>query len=102
MLILYHGGGAGDLELEGELSPELWAGLRRRSISYLSQLGHTEAASLLETLPFELWEGINKFGDRFEVLVARLGVSKYLALSMTRKTTRPDTVLEPSLKLLAN
>jgi len=82
MFTLYHGSGSGEVQLQGEIDPRIWGVLRTKAINYLTLSGQQEAASLLQTLPFELWDGTNGFGDPFEVLYLRINIAQYLRLKI--------------------
>jgi Abortive infection C-terminus len=82
MFILYSGGGSGEVNLLGEISPRLWSLHRKQAVKYLQLEGSPEAAELLERLPFELWDGTNSFGDEFMVLYLRIGVERYINLQL--------------------
>ncbi len=47
----------------------------------LEQRGAREAAAQLRSLPFEIHEGTNGFGDKFDVLYLRVPLERYVELS---------------------
>ena len=82
MLTLYHGGGASDFHLDAELlSDEYWERIKTTTCRLLRARQAEEAAKLLETMPFSLFETTNHFGDEFCVLFAVLPFEPYLQLS---------------------
>ncbi len=82
MLYLYHGGGAGDFELrQHSLSSEEWARLQQAVCRLLKARNREQAANLLVSIPFELFDATNGFGDEFSVLFARTPFEKYVELT---------------------
>lgn len=81
MLRLYHAGGAGEIQLLGHpLSPEDWAKLKVTSCRLLKARKHFKAAELLETIPFELRDGTNGFGDEFSLLYLPASLEQYVEM----------------------
>lgn len=69
MIVLYSGGGAQVTEVLHEVMPaENWQKLKSIVARMLRTRGKTEAAALLEKIPFELRDGTNGFNDEFTVL----------------------------------
>jgi HEPN domain-containing protein len=82
MLILYHSIGAGDYDLQKEpLSDEQWERVKQTTCRLLRARKSHKAASLLEEIPFRLYEAQNRFGDEFTVLFAVVPFDAYLELS---------------------
>lgn len=80
--LYYRPYGAREIILEGPAMPiEAWVKLRALAIKLLRQRGNSESASLLESLPFELREGTNGFGDEFAVLYWCAPLEKYVEAS---------------------
>jgi hypothetical protein len=80
MLWLYHGPGSTEVQLVAEKNGRYWNTLKDQAVRYLQLNGLTDAAEILATMPFELWEGTNVFGDEFEVLYLRTGMENYVKL----------------------
>src|SRR5919204_5090381 len=79
MIVLYSGSGAGDFELSGPaLSPEGWQRLMRNVCRLLELRGEPRAAELLRSLPFEVMDATNHFGDDFSVLHATVPLEQYV------------------------
>jgi hypothetical protein len=82
MIRLYSGSGSGDMELIGPALPqEDWDHLRRSVCSLLRARHLEEAADTLESVPFELCDARNFFGDEFTVLHASLPLDQYVKLA---------------------
>lgn len=78
MFSVYSGSGAQDYSIGDRcFSDEQWGAFRRGTAQLLRSRGFDTAAELLESLPFEIREGENFFGDEFVVLYAELSISKY-------------------------
>ena len=79
MIVLYSGSGAGDFELSGPaLSPEGWQRLMRNVCRLLELRGQPRAAELLRSLPFEVMDATNHFGDDFSALHATVPLEQYV------------------------
>ncbi len=79
LITLYHGGGAQDVELVGDATPnDKWGKLREIASRMLRARGHQQAAQLLNDIPFELHEGTNGFGDEFSVLYWSAPFDRYI------------------------
>jgi hypothetical protein len=82
MLILYHGGGARDFELDAKcFREEEWERIKQTTCRLLRARRSNLAADMLENEPFDLFDARNGFGDEFTVLYARLSFATYLELS---------------------
>lgn len=86
MITLYHGGGARDYEIKKEVFPNKnWEQVKRYACKMLQKKKAVRAASLLEIIPFVLYEGTNGFGDEFSVLLGYLPFDQYMELSENQK-----------------
>jgi len=82
MIRLYEGGGSGEIQLLGQLMSERdWAKLRHHVCRLLKARKSAVAANLLESIPFDLVEGTNGFGDEFSVLYLLAPLEQYLQLA---------------------
>lgn len=82
MLRLYSSGGAQDIDLLGSaMPPQVWAHTRNSTCDLLEARGRHEAAEVLRSVPFELHNGTNGFGDEFDLLYAELPLKKYLQVA---------------------
>ncbi len=82
MLRLFAGSGSQEIQLLQPSFPQpVWARTREKVARLLRQLGHTRAADLFVSLPFELYDGTNGFGDEFRLLYAELPMQKYLEIA---------------------
>lgn len=78
MFTVASGSGAQDYSVGERCFPdEQWNSFRRGTAQLLRSRGSSSAADLLETLPFEIREGSNFFGDEFVVLYAELPITRY-------------------------
>ena len=81
MFSVYSGSGAQDYSVgERCFLDKQWGAFRRGTVQLLRSRGFSTAAELLESLPFEIREGENFFGDEFVVLYAELPISRYAEL----------------------
>ena len=81
MFSVYSGSGAKDYTVgERCFSDEQWGSFRRGTVQLLRSRGFSTTAELLKSLPFEIREGENFFGDEFVVLYAELPISQYAEL----------------------
>jgi hypothetical protein len=80
MLQLYHGSGSQEVQLVAEKNGDLWNTVKDQAVRFLKVDGAADSADILATLPFELWEGTNSFGDEFELLYLRTGMENYVKL----------------------
>ncbi len=82
MLRLYQGSGSGEIQMLGKpFSDEDWSQLRRNAIRILRGRNFSPAAEILETMPFDLYEGTNGFGDEFHLLYLTVPVNQYMELT---------------------
>lgn len=82
MIRLYHAGGSSEIEFVGPPTPrEKWDDIRINASRLLRARNHTNAADLLDSIPFELYEGTNYFGDEFSLLHVEANLEKYVELS---------------------
>lgn len=81
MIKLYQGSGSGEIQLLGyPLSPEDWGKLRLSACRLLRARKSERAATLLETIPFELRDGTNAFGDEFSLLYLCASIDQYVEM----------------------
>jgi hypothetical protein len=58
--------------------------LLRSAARIIRSIGQNpEAAAKLESLPFEIWEAQNGYGDRFDILYMKVPLAKYLEIERT-------------------
>ncbi len=89
MLHLYAGPGAGDFVLNAPVEPPAdERRLFRNATQLLRARQLSEAAALLETVPFRLYDGANHCADAFCVLHAELPLEPYEALRRTQDRAR--------------
>lgn len=90
MIQLYHGSGSRELQVLGDALPsEEWMRLRSNVCRLLRAREETLAADLLESIPFELREGTNFFGDEFSALYLVAPLEQYVELA--EEVNDPDT-----------
>jgi hypothetical protein len=80
MLRLYSSSGALDIQLLEQVSSDSWERLRRNACRFMRESGSSEAADILESMPFELWSGTNSFGDEFDLLYLGTSPKMYIEL----------------------
>ena len=81
MIRLYQGSGSGEIELVGPpTARDDWADLRQSACRLLRARGSECAAQILESVPFDLYEGTNFFGDQFSVLYLNAPLDQYVEL----------------------
>ena len=81
MFTVFAGSGAQDFSIGDKCIPDdQWAAFRRGATSLLRARGNEVVAELFESLPFDLRQGENFFGDEFVVLYAELPMDRYVAL----------------------
>lgn len=89
MIKFYKGSGSGEIDL---LEPAFVAGdwdrLKNTVVRLLERQGHTYAAELLRTHPFQLHHGTNGFGDEFKVLHLKAPMATYVDLA--ELASQPD------------
>lgn len=82
MLRLYKGTGSAEIQmLDKPISDEDWALLRQNAIRILRGRNFSQAAEILETFPFDLYEGTNGFRDEFYLLYLTVPIDQYLELT---------------------
>jgi len=82
MIRLYQGSGSGEINLLGQpLPPEEWRRLRDNVVRLLKARNHRLAAQLLESIPFELHDGTNFFGDEFSLLYLSAPLEQYVEIA---------------------
>lgn len=82
MIHLFERSGSSELELlDLRFADAEWSRLRRVAADLLERRGALEAAEDLRTLPLELREGTNGFGDEFNVLYMKARVPDYVRLA---------------------
>jgi hypothetical protein len=65
-----------------------WEILKRRVIRYLEESNYPHGTiEILKQVPFELWHGTNGFGDKFELLFLRTGMTRYIELERENDTS---------------
>lgn len=77
MFTLVSGSGAQDYSIGEPAFSSNWESFRNGVTRLLRARGYDEAAEMFESVPFELREGENFFGDEFVVLYAELPIDKY-------------------------
>ncbi len=81
MFTIYSGSGAKDYSIGDSCLPsDQWAAFQRAASELLRARARDDGADLFETLPFELRQGENFFGDEFVVLYAELPMERYVDL----------------------
>lgn len=94
MLTLYSGSGAGGFSLlDRVLDDAEWDSIREAAVELLVARNMREAADLLTSIPFEVFEGTNSFGDDFCVLHAAAPHADYVKLSSLKGKTAAFGVL---------
>lgn len=82
MIRFYTGSGAGDFSKDGQpLSADEWQRIRGAAVRLLSDRNHDQAAQFLDSIPFDLFDGRNHFGDEFQVLFCSVPHERYVELS---------------------
>lgn len=81
MFTVHSGSGAQDYSIGDPCySESQWSAFRRGAAQLLRARGFDSAAELLATLPFEIRQGDNFFGDDFVVLHAEVSIDRYAEL----------------------
>lgn len=79
MFTVHAGSGAKDYSIGDPCIPgDQWTVFRRTTLELLRMRGEEDAADLFDSLPFELRQGENFFGDDFVVLYAELPMKDYV------------------------
>jgi hypothetical protein len=82
MIRLFRGSGSDEIELGRKaLTDEEWASARTFAVRLLRSRSLDSAASHLERLPFEVFDGTNYFSDEFYVLLCRLPLEQYVVVA---------------------
>jgi hypothetical protein len=82
MIRLYQGSGSGEIDLLGHsLPPEDWRTLRENVIRLLKARKAQLASELLTSIPFDLHDGTNSFGDEFSLLYLSTFLAQYVDLA---------------------
>jgi len=82
MIRLYQGSGSGEIELLGQpLPPEDWRRLRENVIRLLKARKAQLASELLASIPFDLHDGTNSFGDEFSLLYLSAPLEQYVNIA---------------------
>jgi Abortive infection C-terminus len=76
-LVLYHGGGAGDFNVQGSKDANGLAQYARNVSDLLEVRGHHLASELFNSMPWQLRDASNSFNDDFSVLYAVVGLQQY-------------------------
>lgn len=91
MIILYHSGGASDFERLGlKYDPAELKAMTLKVQRLLHRRGHKEAAELLTSTNFEVWESMNSFSDEFSVLYAEVPLDVYESFRSGRLSQEQD------------
>ncbi len=78
MITLYHGSGAGDVEVHGDaLDEQEHESLMLNARQILRARGEDLAVEYLDRAAFRVVEGTNHFNDEFQVLVAHVPLQEY-------------------------
>lgn len=81
MIRLYQGTGSREIELVGSAHPrDEWLSVRASACRLLRARKQERAAHLLESIPFDLHEATNTFGDEFSVLYLSAPRAQYVEL----------------------
>ena len=82
MIRLYQGSGSGEIDLLGQpLPPEDWHRLRDNVVRLLNARNARLASELLASIPFELHDGTNFFGDEFSLLYLSAPLEQYVEIA---------------------
>lgn len=81
MIRFYQGSGSAEIDLlEPAFVASDWERLKNTAVRLLERQGHSYAAELLRTHPFQLHNGTNGFGDEFMVLHLKAPMATYVDL----------------------
>ena len=98
MIRLYQGPGSGEIQLTGpHMELDAWSKLKATVCELLSVRGQEDASRLLESIPFEIREGTNGFGDEFSLLYVETSVDQYVELAKLDE----DPSVKASLRQIA-
>ncbi len=99
MIRLYESGGSREINLIGRrMLPEVWSRARETAARLLKARGDSRAAELVLSIPFELWDATNSFGDEFAVLYSELPLDEYLRVA----DVEHDPASQEQFRLIAN
>lgn len=80
-MLLYHAGGAQDIDLIRKKFPsDKWAQLRSSIIRILKSKNFSFSVEWFEAIPFDVYEATNGFGDEFSALYAAVEFDLYTKL----------------------
>lgn len=92
MLIFYSGSGAGGFEiLDPVMTEDNFESLKVNACKLLSVRKKELAVQLLETIPFELSNGTNYFGDEFAILHAAVPIERYVQCTEMKTDSKVTT-----------
>jgi hypothetical protein len=82
MIRVFNRSGSQEVQLSGKAVPdEAWPLIRRNAARLLQARNQRFAATLLEEIPFELWDGTNGFGDEFSLLYYQAPLDRYVKIA---------------------
>ena len=82
MIRLYSGSGSQEVEVLDKVVPDqAWSIEKRNIVRLLAAKGHRQAATILDSTPFELREGTNGFNDEFCILYYHAPLERYVAIA---------------------
>lgn len=82
MICMYQRSGSSAFEVLGHpITADEWSTLRAAACKLLRRREHHRAADLLETIPFEVRDGTNDFGDEFSLLYYSAPLDTYIDLA---------------------
>jgi hypothetical protein len=81
MISMHQDGGSSEIQLVGIPRTAEWRSLKPRVIHLLQIRGGSAAATILESLAFDLYSGTNGFGDEFSLLYLSAPIDQYVSLA---------------------
>lgn len=82
MISLYSRSGSQEVQvLEKVVPDQAWTIEKRNVVRLLSAKGYRHAATILDSIPFELREGTNGFNDEFCILYYHAPLDRYVAIA---------------------
>ena len=82
MIRLYSGSGSQEVQVLDKVLPDqAWTIEKQSVVRLLAAKGYRQAATILESTPFELREGTNGFNDEFCVLYYHAPLDQYVAIA---------------------
>lgn len=94
MIILYHSGGAWDFELLSlQYSQDELRSITFNAQRVLRRRGHDDAAKILTSTNFQIWDCTNSFSDEFSILYAEVPLDVYESLRIGRVGRKEDFAL---------